>query len=205
MAVLEENIYITSNGEEWLESELVSEAEANDVTLEALIGANDLTLKEEVEDVETEELYINSEGEEWSVDELTSAAEDNNVSFDDLLAANDLKLKGGEKEEEEEEEDQTYQDAALKGREEIETLYKQGLKKIEQTNISQEEKDIALKKWNETREFNLNKIKKAEEKAGVKIAERKDERKTRELVDDGSGVNDWLFSSDAIRDSQGEV
>ena len=105
MAVLEENIYITSNGEEWLESELASEAEANDVTLEALIGANDLTLKEEVEDVETEELYINSKGEEWSVDELTSAAEDNNVSLDDLLTANDLTLKGGKKVIEEEEEE----------------------------------------------------------------------------------------------------
>ena len=102
MAVLEENIYITSNGEEWLESELLSEAEANDITLEALIGANDLTLKEEAEDVETEEVYINSKGEEWSIDELTSTAEDNNVSLDDLLGANDLTLKGGEKVVEEE-------------------------------------------------------------------------------------------------------
>ncbi len=110
MAVLEENIYITSNGEEWLESELLSEAEANDVTLEALIEANDLALKEETkeeeEEVEAIETYVNAKGEEWSTDELTNAAKDNNVSFDDLLVANDLKLKGGEKKEKEEEEEE---------------------------------------------------------------------------------------------------
>ena len=107
MTVLEENIYITSNGDEWLESELLSEAEAMNITLEALIGANDLTLKEEAEE-ETEEAqaietYVNAKGEEWSIDELTSTAEDYNVSLDNLLVANDLTLKGGKKEEEVEE------------------------------------------------------------------------------------------------------
>ena len=104
MTVLEENIYITSNGDEWIESELLIEAEAMNITLEALIGANDLTLKEEAEE-ETEEAqaietYVNAKGEEWSIDELTSTAEDYNVSLDNLLVANDLTLKGGKKEEE---------------------------------------------------------------------------------------------------------
>ena len=38
MAVLEESIYITADGDEWLESELVSEAEANNITLKEIIN-----------------------------------------------------------------------------------------------------------------------------------------------------------------------
>jgi hypothetical protein len=105
MAVLEENIYITASGDEWLESELVEQADANDMTLEDIITANDLTLREETEEEEVEEEVVEEEvveeegpmlfapnGDKWAVDEIKSMASDNNMTFKEVIVANDLKL-----------------------------------------------------------------------------------------------------------------
>ncbi len=206
MAVLEESIYITSDGEQWLESELLSEAEANDVTLEELIAANDLTLKEETEEEEEEveaiETYVNAKGEEWSIDELTSASKDNNVSVDDLLAANDLKLQGEEIEEEIEKEEE--EETKKKGVEAVEEAYQKGLDKINAMNAPQEQKDEVIRKLDEARKIGLKKISTAKEKKKTDDYNTALEEETAEIIG-GDGLHDWMLRDADIKLPDGRV